>query len=49
MRVYISSPIIICEFDNASISVFLDSNSTSFDSVQWEQSLDGGASWIDVA
>ena len=38
----ISSPIIICEFDNTSISVSLDSNSSSFDSVQWEQSLDGG-------
>ncbi|MDB2426618.1 T9SS type B sorting domain-containing protein [Flavobacteriaceae bacterium] len=45
----ISSPIIICEFDNTSISVSLDSDSSSFDSVQWEQSLDGGASWIDVA
>ena len=45
----ISTPIVVCELDNSSILLVLESGSSSFDSIQWEQSLDGGLSWTDVA
>ena len=45
----IDSPISVCEFENTSISVSLENSSSAFDSIQWERSLDGGASWTAVA
>ena len=45
----IVSQVSVCEFENTSISALLDTSSDSFDSIQWERSLDGGASWTAVA
>ena len=45
----LTSPVVVCEFENTSISVLLQNRSSSFDSIQWERSLDGGVSWTDVS
>ena len=44
----ISSPVVVCESDNTSISISLQSTSNSYDSIQWERSLDAGLTWTDV-
>ena len=44
----ITTPIVVCESENTLISVALESASNSFDSIQWERSLDGGLTWTDV-
>ena len=44
----ITTPIVVCDSENTLISVSLESTSNSFDSIQWERSLDGGSSWTDV-
>ena len=46
--VEITTPIVVCESENTLISVSLESTSNSFDSIQWERSLDGGSTWTDV-
>jgi gliding motility-associated-like protein len=46
--VEITSPVVVCEFENTTIFVSLETTSSSFDSIQWERSLDGGSSWTDV-
>ncbi|MEC7085599.1 MAG: hypothetical protein VXW60_05635, partial [Bacteroidota bacterium] len=41
----VTSPQFVCETDNISLEISLGTNSDSYDSIAWQSSTDGGASW----
>lgn len=45
----VNTPQFICESGGASLQINLESNSDSYDDIFWEQSLDGGVTWITLA